>query len=246
MPVEGLQASSVQALVSSQTLGLPPTQMPLAQVSVWVQAFQSVQALVLSLVKTQDPVAGLQESSVQALVSLQTLGLLPTQAPAAQVSTWVQALPSEQVLVLSLTAAQVPVAGLQASSVQGLVSSQALGLLPTQVPAAQVSVWVQELPSEQVLVLSLVAAQAPVAGLQASSVQAFKSSQTLGLLPWQMPAAQVSVWVQELPSEQVLVSSLTAPQAPVAGSQVSSVQALVSSQALGLLPTQMPAAQLSV
>ena len=129
------------------------------------------------------------------------------QTPALQASVWVQALPSEQVLVLSSVNTQAPVDVLQLSSVQALESLQVFRLLPTQTPALQVSVWVQALPSEQVFVLSLANTHAPVDVLHESSVQSFESLQTTGLLPTQTPAVQASVCVQALPSEQVLVLS---------------------------------------
>jgi len=62
-----------------------------------------------------------------------------------------------------------------------------------QTPALQASVWVQALPSEQVLVLSSVNTQAPVDVLQLSSVQAMESLQVFKLLPTQVPALHVSV-----------------------------------------------------
>src|SRR5256886_13384457 len=91
-PVAGLQVSSVQPLPSSQLIAGPPTQPPLLQVSLMVQAFPSLQGAVLA-VWTQ-PVLGLQVSSVQTLPSSQ-LGARPlTQTPPLHRSLRVQAFPS--------------------------------------------------------------------------------------------------------------------------------------------------------
>jgi peptidoglycan hydrolase-like protein with peptidoglycan-binding domain len=97
-PVAGLQLSIVQTLPSSQFGGGPPLQFPPPQTSPVVQAFPSLHGLVL-LVWTQ-PVAGLQESSVQGLLSLQSGAGPPLQVPPPQTSPVVQAFPSSQGLVL--------------------------------------------------------------------------------------------------------------------------------------------------
>jgi glyoxylate utilization-related uncharacterized protein len=144
-PEAGLHASSVHTLPSSQLGGAPPTQTPPEQVSLVVHALPSSQDAVL-LAYTQ-PVAGLQESSVQTLPSLQLGGGPPTQIPPEQVSLVVHALPSLHGAVL-LTCVH-PVTGLQASSVQTLPSSQFGGAPPTQTPPAQASPVVQALASSQ-------------------------------------------------------------------------------------------------
>ena len=61
------------------------------------------------------PVAGLQESEVQASPSLQVIGELPTQEPPLHALTVVQALPSSQGVPSALGGvfSQIPVAGLQ-------------------------------------------------------------------------------------------------------------------------------------
>ena len=81
-PVAGLQESSVQTSLSLQLGAGPPWQLPPAQISLVVQALPSSQGAVL-LVFTQ-PVAGLQESAVQTLLSLQSGGGPPAQLPPAQ------------------------------------------------------------------------------------------------------------------------------------------------------------------
>src|SRR5438309_31212 len=76
-----------------QTTGFAPTQAPAWQVSVWVQAFESVQALPSDLGGfEQTPVVVSQVPATwHWSLALQTTGFEPTQAPAWQVSVWVQA-----------------------------------------------------------------------------------------------------------------------------------------------------------
>src|SRR5947208_163825 len=97
--------------------GLAPTPAPAGQVSVCVQALPSSHGAPLSLAGLlQAPVAGLQTPAVwHWSAAVHTTGLAPTQAPAAQVSVCVQALPSSHGAPLSLAGLlQTPDAGLQA------------------------------------------------------------------------------------------------------------------------------------
>jgi hypothetical protein len=139
----GSQESSVQTFPSSQLGGGPPTQTPRTQASFVVQAFPSLHWAKL-FVKIQ-PCAGAQLSSVHPLASLQTGGGPPRQTPAEHASPVVHAFPSSQGLAL-LVCVQ-PVAGLQASIVQILPSSQSGGTPPTHVPAEHTSPVVHALPS---------------------------------------------------------------------------------------------------
>ena len=91
-PVAGLHASSVHGLPSLQFGAEPPTHVPPEQASLVVHAFPSLHDAVL-LVATH-PVAGLHESSVHGLPSLQFSAEPPTQLPPEQASGVVQALPS--------------------------------------------------------------------------------------------------------------------------------------------------------
>ena len=100
--------------------------MPPPHVSAVVQALPSSQAAVL-FVKTQ-PDAGLQESVVHTLLSLQTTAEPGTHVPPPQVSPVVQALPSSQTAVLFVKTQ--PVAGLQLSVVQMLLSLQTTAAPP--------------------------------------------------------------------------------------------------------------------
>src|SRR2546422_759462 len=91
-----------------------PRQAPAWQVSVWVQASPSVQAVPFGLSGLeQRPFAGSQTpASWHWSRAVQTTGLAPTQAPAWQVSVWVQASPSLQALPFTLSGLeQVPLAG---------------------------------------------------------------------------------------------------------------------------------------
>src|SRR5712692_9715361 len=236
-PVAGLHESSVQTLPSSQLGAGPPMQVPPLQVSLVVQALPSLQGLVL-LVCTQ-PVTGLQLSSVQTLLSLQLAAGPPTQVPPLHASLVVQAFPSLHGLVL-LVCTQ-PVCVLQVSVVQTLPSSQLGAGPPTHVPLAQVSLVVQAFPSLHGLVLLICVH--PLAGLQASVVQTFPSSQLGAGPPTQVPPLQVSLVVQAFPSLQGLV--LLVCTQPVAGLQLSSVQTLPSSQLGAGPPTHAPLLQVS-
>src|SRR5207249_3335841 len=114
--------------------------------------------------------------------------------------------PSSQGAPLGLAGLlQAPDAGLQAPAVwHWSAAVHTTGLAPTQAPAAQVSVRVQASPSSQGAPLGLAGLlQTPVAGLQAPTAWHWSAAvHTTGLAPTQMPAAQVSVCVQALPSSQ--------------------------------------------
>src|SRR6266540_1692941 len=180
-PANGSHVSVVQTLLSLQTLAAPGTQTPPEQASPTVQALPSEQNAVL-LVNTHAPVVVLQESVVHTLLSLQTLAAPGTQAPAEQASFSVQALPSEQAAVL-LVNTHAPVAGLQESSVQTLLSLQTLAV-PTQTLFKQASPVVQALPSEHSVPL----------GCPTHEVQ-------FGLtVPAHTPPEHTSLSVQPLPS----------------------------------------------
>src|SRR2546425_1076953 len=99
-----------------QATGLLPVHTPLWQVSVWVQALPSLQALPLAFAGFEHvPVAGSQVPAVwHWSEAVQATGLLPVHTPLWQVSVCVQALPSSQVLSLAFAGFEhVPVAGSQ-------------------------------------------------------------------------------------------------------------------------------------
>jgi hypothetical protein len=97
-PSETSQVSSVQPLLSSQFGAGPPTHIPPEQASFIVQALPSLHRLVLFTFL--QPVAGMQESSVQTFASSQSGGGPPTQDPPEHVSLVVQAFPSLHELLL--------------------------------------------------------------------------------------------------------------------------------------------------
>jgi hypothetical protein len=68
----------------------------------------------------------------------------------------------------------------------------------------------------------------PVAGAQVSVVQTLLSPQTRGAPGWQAPPEHTSLTVHASPSEQA--AALVALTQPVAGSQLSVVQTLLSLQ----------------
>jgi len=80
------------------TTGFDPTQAPLWQLSVFVQALPSEQAVPFAALvcAEQVPVAGLQvPTTLHAAAVGQTTGLEPTQAPFWHESVWVHMSPSE-------------------------------------------------------------------------------------------------------------------------------------------------------
>src|SRR5213078_4013955 len=177
---------------------------------------------------------------VQALPSSQEGAGPPTHRPPLQASFVVHMLPSLQGAAL-LVCTQ-PVAWLQPSSVQGFPSSQLGVAPPTQFPPLQASLVVHALPSLQGAVL-LVWTQ-PVDGLQVSSVQRLPSSQLGPAPPTHRPPLQASLVVQALPSVQ---GSVLLPwRQPVVGSQLSSVQRLLSLQLSAGPPAQLPWLQVSL
>ena len=235
-PVAGLQLSVVHALPSLHTSVRPAWHVPPPQVSPVVHALPSSQAFAL-LVKTQ-PVAGLQLSVVQRLLSLQTTAEPAWHVPPPQTSPVVQAFPSSQAFAL-LVKTQ-PVASVQVSVVHGLLSLQMRPTPGWQVPPPQVSPVVQGLPSSQANVL-FVKTQ-PVAGLHVSVVQTLASSQTTAVPAKQVPPPQVSPVVQAFPSSHAF--ALFVKTHPVAGLQLSVVQTLASSQTIAA-PPQTPPLQMS-
>jgi hypothetical protein len=88
-PVAGLHPSVVQTLPSLQLDAGPPTQLPPEHVSFVVQALPSLQGSLFGV--WTHPLAGLQESVVHGLLSLQTIGV-PAQVPLVHLSPEVQAL----------------------------------------------------------------------------------------------------------------------------------------------------------
>src|SRR5204863_486560 len=138
-PVIASQVSAVQGSPSSQLGAGPATQAPAWQVSSPLQAFPSEQEVPSATGTCVHPITGSQASAVQGLPSSQ-LGAGPaTQAPARQVSSPLQAFPSEQEVPSAMGVCVHPATGSQTSAVQGLRSSQSSGVPATQAPFTQAS-----------------------------------------------------------------------------------------------------------
>jgi hypothetical protein len=142
--------------------------------------------------------------------------LLPVQTPVAEhLSAWVQALPSLQAVSTGAggDGGQTPVLSLLvALTWQASVGLAQTTGAPPQVPPVQTSPVVHLTPSSQLVPFGfgVPPPQRPVAGLQVpASVQAPAPVQETGLLPTQVPAVHLSVWVQALPSLQVEPSAAT-------------------------------------
>jgi hypothetical protein len=182
----------------------------------------------------------------------QLTGLAPVQAPAWHVSTWVQAFPSLHA-VPSVAAGfeHAPVLGLQLPTTWH--SSEAVhvtGLAPAQLPAWQVSTWVQALPSLHAVPSGLDGLEhAPVEGSHAPAVWHWSlAEQVTGVVPMHVPATQASVCVQALPSLHAVPSAAAGLEhVPVEGLHVPAAwhwsEAL---HATGFAPAQAPAWHVSV
>src|SRR2546422_11239275 len=125
--------------------------------------------------------------------AVQATGLLPVQTPLWQVSVGVQALPSLQALPLAFTGFEhVPVVGEQVPATWHWSEAvQATGLLPAQTPLWQVAVWVQALPSMEVVGGGFAGfGRRPVAGKKgAAGGERWGGVETSGVAPRE-PAAQ--------------------------------------------------------
>src|SRR5262245_41607687 len=127
------------------------------------------------------------------------------------------------------------------------MAAQPTGCAPTQVPTWQVSVRVQASASSQAVPSATASEgmQVPVAASQVLAVWHWSGAagQTTGLVPTQVPAWQVSVWVQASASSQAVPSAaaLGVEQRPVATSHVPAVWQRSAVQTTGLAPTQVPA-----
>jgi hypothetical protein len=99
-PIAASHTSAVQESESSQFRADPPPQTPLEQVSFNVHASPLLHAEPSAFVTSeQTPVTVSQTpGSWHGSEAVHVTGLLPTQAPAWQVSVWVQALPSPQLV----------------------------------------------------------------------------------------------------------------------------------------------------
>src|SRR5438477_328155 len=215
LPVAGLHVPATWHWSRAvQVPGLLPTQLPLWQLSVCVQALASLQGVPFVAVGLEQlPVAGLHVPAAWHWSrAVQVTGLLPTQLPLWQVSVCVQALPSVQgVRSVERGVGQVPVAGWHVRAAWHWArAAQVTGLLPTQLSLWQVSVCVLALSSVHGgLFVAVGLEQLPVAGSHVPATWHWSTAaQVTGLLPTQVPLWQVSVCVQALPSVQGVPSAL--------------------------------------
>ena len=226
-PEAGSQASSVQGLLSLQSAAdvSVPTHDPPLQASPVVQAFPSSQAALLFVLK--QPELGSQRSSVQGLLSLQSVADVstPPHVPPVHTSPVVQAFPSLH--ELELLAWTQPEAGSQLSSVHALLSSQTTGIAKHP-PAGSHPSAVHALLSLQTMGVCV----QPVAGSHVSAVQALLSLQSTAAPGLQVPPPHVSPLVHAFPSSQAF--ELLVWTQPEAESHESSVHGLLSSQLRGV------------
>src|SRR5207245_1666913 len=139
-------------------------------------------------------------------------------------SSYVPVLPSSHVVPSGLAGLeQLPVAGSHVPASWHWSSAvHTTELPPVQVPAWQVSVWVQASPSVHAVPSALAGVeQWPVAGSQVPASWHWSwAVQTTGFVPVQLPPWQASVWVQASPSLQAAPLGLAGFEHwPVAGSQ---------------------------
>jgi len=214
-PVTGSQTpASWHWSGAAHTTGFRPVQTPAWQLSPRVQALPSSQGVPFGRWGLeQTPVVGLQvPASWHWSVAAQTMGCVPTQAPARQVSLCVQALPSLQLVPSGFTGFEhVPVLGLQIpASWHWSEGAQVIELAPLQTPRLQVSPCVQALPSLHGVPAGWSGwVQVPVAGWQVPAPwQASIATQTTGLAPVHVPARHESVSVHASPSLHAVPSAL--------------------------------------
>jgi hypothetical protein len=114
--------------------GVPALQVPDWQVSAPLHALLSEHDVPLATAVFTQPVAGLQESVVHGFPSLQFGAVPAVQLPDWQVSSPLQALPSEHEAPLATGVTWQPVTALHVSVVQGFESLQLSAVPAVQVP----------------------------------------------------------------------------------------------------------------
>ena len=224
-PVDGAQVSVVQRLLSLQSTAAPGVHLPAAHASAPltpVHKFPSLQGNVLK--SCVQPPPTVHVSVVQALPSSHVTAAPGLQTPPTQTSPLVHASPSLHARLLP--AWTQPASASQVSVVQGFASEQSWAGPGTQLPPAHLSPTVHALLSVQASALLL--CTQPSALSHVSTVHGLPSSHASTPLPAQVPAEHASPVVHALPSSHANVLKVCAQ--PLAGSQVSVVQANPSSQ----------------
>ncbi len=238
-PPSTVQPSPVHGRPSSHAAGLPAVQLTPTHFSPSVHGLPSSQLAVLAV--WMQPDLGPQLSSVHAKPSSQLVVPLAVHLPSWHASPLVHASPSLQAALTGV--AVQPLAGSQASAVQGLLSSQLTALPPVHTPLLHASPLVHVLPSSQVAVPPGLWTQ-PSLPSQLSKLHGSLSLQSTAAPPTHTPLLHTSPWVQAVPSLQSL--PLAVWLQPLKGAQPSSVQGLVSSQLGVPLPVQLPPLHTSV
>lgn len=208
----------MHGLLSVHTFAVPAPQIPPLHWSPVVHWLPSLHKFALG-VWLHVPLVLSQTSSVHVFWSLQFTFCAPLQTPWKHKSICVHALPSSQVEKLPFAAVT------QAPALQ-LLTRHAL-VLTGQSPLV-VHVLLQPWMT--------VCVQLPLAPSQASRVQGSLSAQFFWVLLVQTPSAHASLTVHALPSEQAPLLRLACTQAPLSGSQVSLVHALLSLQSVSWPP----------
>lgn len=199
-PILRSHLSSLHGLLSLHTTNLPATQPPSAHTSPAVQASPSSQITELALFL--QPLPASQLSVVHSLLSSQFRTPPGLQLPPPQASAAVHAFPSLQATVFAVEVQ--PIARLQTSSVQGLLSLHTTGWPAMQAPSLHASPLVHWLLSLQGSLLLL--CTQPLVTSQLSMVQEFLSSQLTAAPLTQVPTLHESAPVHTLLSSQTLPS----------------------------------------
>jgi hypothetical protein len=191
------------------------------------------------------PKTGSQLSLVHTLPSSQLSGVPAVHTPAWQVSVPLQTLPSLQTVPLSTGVLAQPVTGSQLSVVHTLPSVQSRAVPAVHTPPWQVSAPLQTSPSGHAVPFTTAVFVQPKTGSQLSVVHTLLSSQLRGVPAVHTPLWHVSAPLQTSPSAHEVPLSTGVFWQPEAGSQLSVVQTLPSSQLRGVPAVQTPAWQLS-
>src|SRR5205823_6212957 len=239
---------------AAQTTGFVPVHVPAWQVSVRVQAVPSSQAAPSGFAGLEHvPVAGSHEPAAwHWSAAAQTTGFVPVHVPAWQVSVRVQAVPSSQAAPSGFAGLEhVPVAGShEPAAWHWSAAAQTTGFVPVHVPAWQVSVRVQAVPSSQAAPSGFAGLEhVPVAGSHEPAAWHWSAAaQTTGFVPVHVPAWQVSVRVQAVPSSQAAPSGFAGLEhVPVAGSQVPAAwHWSAGAQTTGFVPVRVADGQVSL
>jgi hypothetical protein len=169
---------------------------------------------------------------------VQVTGLAPVHVPAWHVSVFVHALPSLQVVPSgSVGLEQTPFAGLQTPATwHWSFAVQVMGLAPVQVPAWQVSVCVQALPSLHVEPLALMGFEHAPAEHVPATWHWSEAVHTMGVPAQAPPAEHTSFVVHGSPSSQVEPPAFSVTVQPPAPLHVDVVWHCVGVHVYGVPP----------